>query len=142
MVNMLWEVAYGVFKEILHLDSLEDFNDTEADLMELKNNVLTMWKSRDKHRTLSLGHTFTPSSAGVGEKKFTLGDTFIPSKAILLVPNHMGIFSSTSHGQGDMSSPLTRPLGPPPGILYPSIPGSTRQGIFPAPSYSMWGSTM
>ena len=36
MVNMLWEVAYGVCNEVLHLDSLEDFNTTEVDLMELK----------------------------------------------------------------------------------------------------------
>ena len=33
MVDVLWEVAYGVFKEALHLNSLEDFNATKADLM-------------------------------------------------------------------------------------------------------------
>ena len=59
MVNLLWEVAYRVFKEVLCLDSLEDFNATEADLMDLKNNILTMWESRDRHRTSSLGPIFT-----------------------------------------------------------------------------------
>ena len=39
MVNVLWEVAYGVSHEALHLDSLEDFNATEADLMDMKNNI-------------------------------------------------------------------------------------------------------
>ena len=79
MVNMLWEVAYGMFKEILCLNSLEDFNTTEADLMDLKNDILAMWKSRDKHRTLSLEPTFTPFNLwGTSEKKSTLGDTFTP----------------------------------------------------------------
>ena len=59
-VNMLWKVAYGVCKEVLHLDSLEDFNATKVDLMELKNDILAMWESRHRHRTSSLGPTFTP----------------------------------------------------------------------------------
>ena len=42
-VNVLWEVAYGVCKEVLHLDSLEDFNATKVDLMELKNDILATW---------------------------------------------------------------------------------------------------
>ena len=78
MVNVLWEVAYGVCKEVLCLDPLEDFNATEADLMELKNNILTMWESRDRCRTLSLGPTFTPLYAGANDKRSTLGDTFTP----------------------------------------------------------------
>ena len=76
--NVLWGVAYGVFKEILCLNSLENFNTTEADLMDLKSNIFTTWKSRDKHRTSSLGPTFTPSSVGASKKKSTLGDTFTP----------------------------------------------------------------
>ena len=60
MVNMLWEVACGVCNEVLCLDSLEDFNTTEADLMELKNDILAMWESRDRCKTLSLRPTFTP----------------------------------------------------------------------------------
>ena len=59
MVNVLWEVAYRVCHEVLCLDSLEDFNATKADLMDLKN-ILTTWESRDRCRTLSLGPTFTP----------------------------------------------------------------------------------
>ena len=64
MVNMLWEVAYGMCKEVLCLNSLEDFNATEADLMELKNNILTMWESRDRWRPSSLRPMFTPFIRG------------------------------------------------------------------------------
>ena len=78
MVNVLWEVAYGVFKEALYLDLLEDFNATKADLMELKNDILTTWKSRDKHKALSLGPTFIPSSVRASERKSTSGDSFFP----------------------------------------------------------------
>ena len=85
MVNMLWEVAYEVCKEVLCLDSLEDFNATEVDLMELKNDILTTWESRDRCRTLSLGPTFTPLSAGASERRSTLGDTFTLSKAMASV---------------------------------------------------------
>ena len=60
MVDILWEVAYRVFKEALCLNLLEDFNATEADLMKLKNDILTTWKSRDKYKTSSLGPTFVP----------------------------------------------------------------------------------
>ena len=55
MVNMLWEVAYRVCKEVLYLDSLDDFNATEADLMDLKNDILTMWESRERCRCHPLG---------------------------------------------------------------------------------------
>ena len=78
MVDVLWEVAYGVFKEALCLNLLEDFNATKADLVELKNDILTTWKSRDKHRMSSLGPTFIPSSVWASERKSTLGDTFSP----------------------------------------------------------------
>ena len=47
MVNVLWDIAYGLHHEALHLDSLEDFNATEADLMSMKDDILAMWKSRD-----------------------------------------------------------------------------------------------
>ena len=80
---MLWEVAYGVCHEVLHLDSLEDFNATKADLMDLKNNILTMWESRDRCRTSSLGPTFTALSAGIKEKWSTLGKTFTPTRATM-----------------------------------------------------------
>ena len=53
MVNELWEVTHGVCHEVLCLESLEDSNATEVDLMELKNDILAMWESRDRCRTLS-----------------------------------------------------------------------------------------
>ena len=59
-VNLLWEVTYGVFKEVLCFDSLEDFNATKADLMDLKNDILATWESRDRHRSSSLRPTFHP----------------------------------------------------------------------------------
>ena len=139
-VDVLWEVAYGVFKETLHLDSLEDFNATEADLMELKDDILATWKSRDKCRTSSLGPTFIPSSARVREKS-TLGDTFSPSSATVPKPIHLSIFSSFSYHLGGTQSPLVKPLGPPPGILYPLVSMPYRQGIIPTPSHSLWGLT-
>ena len=46
-VNMLWDIAYGLHHESLCLDSLEDFNATEADLMSMKDDILATWKSRD-----------------------------------------------------------------------------------------------
>ena len=125
-------------KEVLCLDSLEDFNATEADLMELKNNILTTWESRDRHRTSSLRPTFTPSSMGASEKGSTLGETFTPSKATVSA----SILHSSGYGLGGTSSPLLRPLGPPPGIPYPSMPMSYRQGILPTLNYSAMGSTM
>ena len=138
MVNVLWEVAYRVCKVVLCLDSLEDFNATEADLMKLKNDILTMWESRDRGKTSSLGPTFTPSSVGANEKRSTLGDTFTPSKAMASA----SILHSSGHGLGEMSPPLSRPLGPPPGIPYASMPVSYGQKIFPTSTYSAVGPSM
>ena len=84
-INVLWEVAYGVCHEALCLDSLEDFNATEADLMDMKNNILATWKSRDKCRTLSLRPTFTSSSMGSKEQGSTLGKTFTPTRAAMSI---------------------------------------------------------
>ena len=137
-VNMLWEVAYGVCKEVLHLDSLEDFNATKVDLMELKNDILTMWESRDRCRTLSLRPTFTLSSAGASSKRSTLGDTFTPSKTAV----YAGTLHGSGHSLGEMSPSLSRPLGPPPGIPYASMPVSYEQRIFPTLTYSTVGPTM
>ena len=142
MVNMLWEVAYGVFKEALHLNLLEDFIATKADLMELKNDILATWKSRDKHKTSSLGPTFIPSSARASERKSTLGDTFSPTQARVPAPIHLSILSGSSCGPGGTQSPLVKTLGLPPGIPYPSMSMSYGQGIFPTLSYSLWGLTM
>ena len=107
-VNVLWEVVYGVCKEVLHLDSLEDFSATEVDLMDLKNNILAMWESRDRCRTLSLRPTFTPLSVGASKKRSTLGDTFTPSKAMASA----SILHSSDHGLGEMPSPPPKALRP------------------------------
>ena len=52
------------------------------------------------------------------------------------------ILYDSGHGLGEMPPPLSRPLGPPPGILYPSMPAPYRQGIFPTLTYSTVGPTM
>ena len=109
MVNMLWEVAYGVCHEVLHLDSLEDFNVTKADLMDLKKDILAMWDSRDRCRTLSLGPTFTPSSASANEKGSTLGKTSTPARASA---SASGPFVVLVTALGKTLSPLLRPLAP------------------------------
>ena len=138
MVDVLWEVAYRVCHEVLHLDSLEDFNATKVDLMDLKNDILTMLESRDRHRTLSLRPTFTPSSTSASEKGSTLGKTFTPSKATASA----SILHGSSYGLGGMSSPLLIPLAPPPRIPHPSVLSSYMQEILPTSSYSAMGTPM
>ena len=138
MVNVLWEVAYGVCHEVLCLDSLENFNATKVDLMELKNDILTMWESRDRCRTSSLGPTFTPLSTGASEKGSNLGETFTPSRSTASA----SILHGSSYGLGGTSSPLLRPLAPPPRILHPSMLPSYVQGVLPTLSYSAMGTPM
>ena len=138
MVNVLWEVAYGVCHEVLCLDSLEDFNATKADLMDLKNDILTTWESRDRCRTSSLRPTFTPLSVSASEKGSTLGKTFTPSKASVSA----GILHSSGYGLGGTSLPLLRPLAPPPGIPHPSVLSSYMQEILLMSSYSAMGTPM
>ena len=128
----------GVCHEVLCIDSLEDFNATKADLMDLKNDILTTWESRDRHRTSSLGPTFTPSFASASKKGSTLGKTFTPSKASVSA----SILHSSGYGLGGMSSPILRPLAPPPGILQPSVLSSYVWEIFPTLSYSAMGTPM
>ena len=74
-VNVLWDIAYGLHHEALHLDSLEDFNATEADLMSMKDDILAMWKSRDARKTSSLGPTFVSSMDSKGQGVY-LGENF------------------------------------------------------------------
>ena len=141
-VNVLWEVVYRVFREALHLDSLEDFNATEADLGELKDQILSIWKAKDKHKTSSLGPTFVLSSAGASKKKSTLGATFLPSSATVPVPICQSPFTGLSYAVGGVQSPLAKPVGPPPGIPYPLVSMPYGQGVFPTPGYVLWGSVM
>ena len=115
-VNMLWVIAYSLHHEALCLDSLEDFNATEADLISMKDNILATWKSRDTRKTSSLRPMFISSADSKGQGS-TLGRTFIPRGATAS--------SSALHGpgggMGEMSSSFFRPLAPPPRI--PSMSG-------------------
>ena len=115
-VNMLWEIAYGVCHEALHLDSLEDFNATEADLMGMKDDILATWKSRDVRKTLSLRPTFISSADSKGQGS-TLGRTFIPGGATA----SSGALHGPGGGTGEVSSSFFRPLAPLHGI--PSTSG-------------------
>ena len=141
-VDVLWEVVYGVFRETLCLDSLEDFNAMEVDLMELKDNILSIWKARDKCKTSSLGPMFVLLSVRAGKKKSTLGDTFSPSSAIAPAPICQSLFSRLSYAVGGVQSPLAKPMGLPPGISYPSVSVPYRQGVLPTPGYTPWGLVM
>ena len=98
------------------LNSLEDFNATEADLMSMKDDILAMWKSRDVRKTSSLGPTFI-SSADSKSQGSTLGRTFIPGGATAA----SGALHGPGGGMGEVSSSFFRPLAPPPGI--PSMSG-------------------
>ena len=128
-LNMLWDIVYNIHKESLHLDSLEDFNATEADIMHMKEDILAMWRSRDTRKTSSLGPTFI-SSADSRSQGSTLGKTFIPREP---APS-----SSVPHGPGGggdaivMSSSVFKPLAPPPGI--PIAPGLSHYLQDPLPA--------
>ena len=116
MVNVLWDIAYSLHHEALHLDSLEDFNATEADLMSMKDDILATWKSKDVRKTLSLGPTFissvdSKSQGSTLERTFISGGATAPSSAL---HGHGG-------GTGEVSSSFFRPLAPPPRI--PSTSG-------------------
>ena len=84
--------------------------------MDMKNNILAMWKSRARTRTSSLGPTFTSSSADSKEQGSTLGKTFTSRRAATSISALHG----PSHSLGETSSPFFKPLAPPPGIPSPS----------------------
>ena len=125
-VNVLWDIAYGLHHEALRLDSLEDFNATEADLMSMKDDILATWKSRDARKTSSFRPTFV-SSTDSKDQGSTLGRTFIPRGATTS--------SSALHGPGggtsEVSSSFFRPLAPPPGIPSTSGLSPYIQGLLP-----------
>ena len=108
---MLWDIAYSLHHEALCLDSLEDFNATEADLMSMKDDILAMWESRDARKTSSLRPTFI-SSAYSKSQGSTLGRTFIPRGAT--APS--SALRGPGGGMGEVSLSFSRPLAPPPGI--------------------------
>ena len=49
--------------------------------MELKDNILSIWKAKDKCKTSSLRPMFVLFLVRSSEKKSTSGDTFSPSSA-------------------------------------------------------------
>ena len=128
-ISVLWEIAYGIHKESFCLDSLQDFNATEADIMRMKEDILAMWKSRDMRKTSSLGPTFI-SSADSRSRESTLGKTFIPRGPA--PPSGVPCGSSSGSGTTAMSSSVFKPLVPPPGI--PLAPGLSHYLQDPLPT--------
>ena len=133
---MLWDIAYGLHHGALHLDSLEDFNATEADLMSMKDDILAMWKSRDAMKSSSLGPTFVSSTDSKSQGS-TLGRTFIPRGATATSSALCG----PGGGTGKVSLAFFRPLATPPRI--PSMSGLSPyiQGLLPT-SFSTVGKPM
>ena len=105
--------------------------------MDMKNNILAMWKSRDRRRTSSLGPTFTSSSADSKEQGSTLGKTFTSRRATTSTSALCG----PSYSLGETSSPFFKPLAPPPRIPSPSGLSSYIQELLPT-SYPAVGTPM
>ena len=105
--------------------------------MDMKNNILTMWKSRDRRRTLSLRPMFTSSSMDSKEQGSTLGKTFTSTRAAMSV----SALCSPSYSLGKTSSPFFKPLAPPPRIPSPSRLSSYIQELLPT-SYPAVGTPM
>ena len=116
-VNVLWEIAYSLHHKSLHLDLLEDFIATEANLMSMKDNILATWKSRDPRKTSSLRPTFV-SFVDSRSQGSTLGRTFIPRGPM---PPNSALRGPGGGGTSAVSSSFFRPLAPPPRI--PSMSG-------------------
>ena len=134
MVNVLWEIAHGLYHESLWLDSLEDFNATEANLMIMKDDILATWKSRDMRKTLSLGPTFV-SSVDSRSQGSTLGRTFIPGGP---TPPSGALLGPGGGATSAVSSSFFRPLAPPPGIPSTFGLSSYIQELLPT-SFPMMG---
>ena len=58
-VNVLWEIAYSIHQESLYLDSLEDFNATEANIMRMKDDILATRLRLTRKTRLRLRKTTT-----------------------------------------------------------------------------------
>ena len=133
-VNVLWEIGYGIHQESLCLDSLEDFNATEADIMRMKDDILATWKSRDVRKISSLRPTFI-SSADSRSQGSTLGKTFIPGGP---VPPSGVLHCPGGGGMSAVSLSVFKPLAPPPGI--PLVPRLSHYLQEPLPtSFSVMG---
>ena len=95
-----------MFREALHLNSLEDFNATG----EIKDKILSIWKAKDKCKTSSLRPTFVLLPAGASKKKkSTLGATFSPSSATAPVPICQSHFTGLRYAVGGVQLPLQSP---------------------------------
>ena len=105
--------------------------------MGMKDDILAMWKSRDRRRTSSLRPTFISSSADSKEQGSTLGKTFIPRGAAA----SSGALHGPSDSMGEASLPFFRPLAPPPGIPLTSGLLSYIQELLPT-SFPMVGMPM
>ena len=134
MVNMLWEIAYGLQHESLCLDSLEDFNATEANLMSMKDDILATWKSRYTRKTSSLRPTFVSSSDSRSQGS-TLGRTFIPRGPM---PPSGVLCGPGGGGTSAVSSSFSKPLAQPPGIPSTSGLSPCIQELLPT-SFPMMG---
>ena len=104
--------------------------------MDMKNNILAMWKSRDR-RTSSLGPTFTSLSMDSKEQGSTLGKTFTSGRAATSISAPRG----PSYSLGETSSPFFKPLAPPPRIPSLSRLLSYIQELLPT-SYPTVGTPM
>ena len=74
-VNVLWDIAYSLHHEALHLDLLEDFNATEADLMSMKDDILATWKSKGCEENF-VPWTHIHLFCGLQESGIYLGENF------------------------------------------------------------------
>ena len=68
-VDMLWEVVYGVFREALCLESLEDFNASEVDLGEMKDKILSSGRPRISARLHPLGPPLSHHLQGLARRR-------------------------------------------------------------------------
>ena len=128
-ISVLWEIAYGIHKESLWLDSLQDFRATEADIMHMKEDILATWKARDMRKTSSLGPTFV-SSTDSKSRESTLGKTFIPG---VPAPSSVAPCGPSGDSGTTATSPsVFKPLVPPPGI--PLAPGLSHYLQDPLPT--------
>ena len=107
-------------------------------VLDMKNDILTMWDSKDRCRTLSLRPTFTSTSMSANEKGSTLGKTFTPTRAGASTSALCG----SGYGLGKTSLPLFRPLAPPLGIPHPLALSSYIQDILSTSSYPVMGTPM
>ena len=62
MEDLLWETTEGLSHSALCLDNLEDFNMMDEEVLDMKSQILKIWKEQDKPlpKASTLGPSFTP----------------------------------------------------------------------------------